>query len=73
MEQVMASIPDFEIAETGISKDNSAEAEQFKFRVDEIFQKVDEVSDKLGLYVISFLLSLFNGLPLKDGLLKIIV
>ncbi|MBA0750701.1 hypothetical protein Gogos_002095 [Gossypium gossypioides] len=48
MEQVMASIPDFEIAETGISKDNSAEAEQFKIRVDEIFQKVDELEQKVN-------------------------
>ncbi|TYH19852.1 hypothetical protein ES288_A05G384700v1 [Gossypium darwinii] len=48
MEQVMASIPDFEIAEAGISKDNSAEAEQFKFRVDEIFQKVDELEQKVN-------------------------
>ncbi|GMJ09513.1 IMBIBITION-INDUCIBLE 1, GLOBAL TRANSCRIPTION FACTOR GROUP E1 [Hibiscus trionum] len=48
MEQVMASIPDFENAEMGISKNNSAEVEQFKCHVDEIFQKVDELEQKVN-------------------------
>ncbi|KAK8482999.1 hypothetical protein V6N13_030037 [Hibiscus sabdariffa] len=48
MEQVMASIPGFENAEMGISKNNSAEVEQLKCHVDEIFQKVDELEQKVN-------------------------
>ncbi|XVE99357.1 hypothetical protein REPUB_Repub03eG0191100 [Reevesia pubescens] len=48
MEPVMASFPDFGNAEMGISKDNSAEVDQFRCRVDEIFQKVDELEKKVN-------------------------
>lgn len=44
----MASIPDIGNAGMGISKDNSAEVEQFRCCVDEIFQKVDEVREVIN-------------------------
>ncbi|KAK8509424.1 hypothetical protein V6N13_104688 [Hibiscus sabdariffa] len=48
MEQVMASIPDSENAQVEISEDKTEEVEQFKCRVDEIFQKVDELEQRVN-------------------------
>ncbi|KAK8676118.1 hypothetical protein V6N13_034172 [Hibiscus sabdariffa] len=48
MEQVMASIPDFENAEVEIREDKTEEVEQFKCRIDEIFQKVDELEQRVN-------------------------
>ncbi|XVF83277.1 hypothetical protein PTKIN_Ptkin16aG0473500 [Pterospermum kingtungense] len=44
----MVSVPHFGNAEMGISKDIGAEVEQFRCRVDEIFQKVDELEQKVN-------------------------
>ncbi|KAL4369568.1 hypothetical protein GQ457_05G021180 [Hibiscus cannabinus] len=48
MEQVMASIPDFENAEVEIREDKTEEVEQFKCRIDEIFQKVDGLEQRVN-------------------------
>lgn len=65
----MASVPEFGNAEMGISKDNNMEGQQFSCRVDEIFQKVDEVRELIYLKLIIFLLNF----PLKGRLVKKIV